>query len=160
MRPEKMRREIEGAARLLAGRSEIHTTDFRELLAAATPRDLVYMDPPYQGVSAGGDPRYVEQLNLESFLTELDRLNSRGVSYLLSFDGYCGTKQYGQALPKDLGLTRVLIKAGRSSQATLVGRSELTTESLYISPSLRQSVDRVPRKLAVDDRPRQTALHL
>ena len=44
-----------------------------------------------------------------------------------------GARAYGQPLPSRLGLTRVLLDAGRSAQATLSGQAANTTESLYLS---------------------------
>jgi DNA adenine methylase len=35
-----------------------------------------------------------------------------------------------------LGLNKIEIEAGRSTQATLLGRKEITVESLYLSPNL------------------------
>jgi DNA adenine methylase len=52
------------------------------------------------------------------------------------YDGRTGARQYGQILPDSLGLTHIEINAGRSSQATLLGRSARTYESLYLSPAL------------------------
>lgn len=136
MRPERMRREIAGASSLLARRADVVSADYAELLADATARDLVYLDPPYQGVSRTRDPRYVAPLDLERFVAELDRLNRRGVPFLVSFDGSSGDRTYGSPLPAELGLRRVLLPAGRSSQGTLVGRVAETVESLYLSPAL------------------------
>ncbi len=136
MRPQRMRREIAGASALLARRAEVASADYAELLADATPRDLVYLDPPYQGVSGTRDPRYVAPLDLDRFVAELDRLNRRRVPFLVSFDGSSGDRTYGSALPAELGLRRILLPAGRSSQGTLVGRVAETVESLYLSPAL------------------------
>ena len=47
---------------------------------------------------------------------------------------------YGKPLPAKLNLTLVEIEAGRSSQATLLGRSEMTVESLYLSPALADEI--------------------
>jgi DNA adenine methylase len=135
MNPIKMRQQVEVAHRLLAGHTIAEPTDYSSLLQDATDKDLVYMDPPYQGVT-GRDPRYFQQLDFDKLVENLDRLNHRNVPYLLSFDGVCGTRQYGQELPKELNLTRIWVHTGRSSQATLNGRDEDTTESLYLSPNL------------------------
>ena len=137
VRPERMRAQLEAAAALLAGRCEVRAADYAEVLADAGPRDLVYLDPPYQGVSGGRDPRYVAPLDRDRFIEELDRLNRRGVPYLVSFDGRCGAREYGEPLPGALRLRRLHLEAGRSSQATLSGRVALTVESLYLSPALR-----------------------
>ena len=50
MRPATMDVEIHAAHRLLHGRTRVICGDFREVLSMANRRDLVYMDPPYQGV--------------------------------------------------------------------------------------------------------------
>jgi len=139
MHPDRMRRNIEGAAGLLAGRAEVHAADFADVLADAGADDLVYLDPPYQGVSGGRDPRYVAGVDLPRLVDQLEELNRRQVRYLLSFDGRTGEKQYGAPLPRALGLRRVLLAAGRSSQATLSGRVADTVESLYLSPALRET---------------------
>jgi hypothetical protein len=54
---------------------------------------------------------------------------------VLSYDGHCGGKTYGEPLPNDLA-HRILLDVGRSSQATLNGRDEATVESLYVSRSI------------------------
>jgi DNA adenine methylase len=41
-------------------------------------------------------------------------------------------------------LTLVEIEAGRSSQATLLGRKEMTVESLYLSPALADEMEGGP----------------
>jgi DNA adenine methylase len=44
-------------------------------------------------------------------------------------------------LPAKLRLTLVEIEAGRSSQATLLGRDEMTVESLYLSSALAEELE-------------------
>jgi DNA adenine methylase len=139
MRPPRMRGQIERASRLLAGRTEVTAADYAELLADASPGDLVYLDPPYQGVSRRRDPRYVAPLDRDRLVGELDRLNRRRVPFLVSFDGATGDRTYGPPLPRELGLRRVLLPAGRSSQATLAGRVAETVESLYLSRTLARA---------------------
>jgi DNA adenine methylase len=141
MRPETLGRHIAETSRLLRGRTEIATGDYREALAAATPRDLVYMDPPYQGVCGTRNPRYFGSFSTESFHAALAKLNERRISYILSYDGRNGERVYGEPMPEPLGLTRVEIEAGRSSQATLLGRSSVTVESIYLSPALARRLD-------------------
>jgi DNA adenine methylase len=152
-RPDSMEREIRGAHLLLAGRCETQCSDFRETLRATTPDDVVYMDPPYQGTSNGRDRRYFKGVTREDLIQALEDLNERGIQYLLSYDGKCGTKSYGQPLPPRLGLHRIDVDAGRSSQATLSGRRLRTVESLYLSPGLiegREVPTRVHYKNAMD----------
>jgi DNA adenine methylase len=136
MKPLKVKREIIHAAHILNGKTEVKCCDFSLALQAATTNDLVYLDPPWQGTSGKKDPRYAFLLDYDALIAELDRLNSRDVPFILSFDGICGTKEYGESLPASLSLKHVLLNAGRSTQATLLGRSDITYESLYLSPAL------------------------
>ena len=64
MHPSKMRGHIQRSYKLLEGRADAVCADYGDLLEQATSSDLVYMDPPYQGVT-GRDPRYFEQLNFQ-----------------------------------------------------------------------------------------------
>ena len=70
---------------------------------------------------------------------ELRKLNERGIQFIVSYDGRTGDKVFGELLPDDLGLTRLEVRAGRSTQATLLGRSDVTYESLYLSAGLTDS---------------------
>ncbi|MBI5562005.1 MAG: DNA adenine methylase [Deltaproteobacteria bacterium] len=105
-------------------------------MSEANPDDLVYMDPPYQGVSGGRDSRYLEGLSCEKFAAALQDMNRRRLSFIISYDGRTGEKVYGGVLPERLNLKHIEVKAGVSSQATLLGRTAETIESLYISPAL------------------------
>lgn len=136
MRPERLATEVAGAARLLAGRTRLACADYETTLADAGPADLVYLDPPFEGTSAGRDRRYAEGLERERLIASLARLVARDVPFLLSYDGSSGGRAYGPPLPRSLGLRRLRLDAGVSSQATLLGRRERTLESLYLSPAL------------------------
>ncbi|MBI5957991.1 MAG: DNA adenine methylase [Chloroflexi bacterium] len=136
MHPATMRKNILLTAKLLGGKTMLLSLDYREALAQVQPLDIVYLDPPYQGVCQKQDPRYVQGLSFESFVETLHDLNSRSISYIVSYDGRTGHKTYGQTLPESLGLSYLEINAGRSSQATLLGRDSVTFESLYLSPAL------------------------
>jgi DNA adenine methylase len=136
MNPVKMGSQIAGAHRLLTGRTEVLCGDFNEVLTHAGPRDLVYMDPPYEGTSTGMDRRYYRQLERDRLIRTLFALNERDVPYVLSYDGRHGEKTYGEPLPQALRLRHIELRAGRSSQATLIGRRIITVESLYLSPNL------------------------
>lgn len=133
MRPDRMRAALTGAHLLLRGRAEAIAGDFEATLARAGPEDLVYMDPPWEGTSGGRDTRYHRGLQRERLIAALVALNARGVPWLLSYDGRCGSKKYGSPLPPELGAARVELRAGRSSQATLNGVEATTVESLYVS---------------------------
>ncbi len=139
--PATMRRHLIGASLLLNGRTALTCGDYREVLGNLLPSDLVYMDPPYQGVSNDRDPRYVEGIDRDEFIETLSNLNRRETSYIVSYDGRSSEKSYGEILPKSLRLTRLEIDAGRSSQGTLLGRATKTYESLYLSPALFNRID-------------------
>jgi DNA adenine methylase len=133
MRPAKMTRSILAASDLLRDRVDFVIADFTDTIATASSKDLVYMDPPYQGTTYGRDKRYFAQLEREHLIEALSDLNARQVPFLLSYDGMCGSTAYGEALPADLDMQRLLLHGGRSSQATLNGRDDVTVESLYVS---------------------------
>ncbi len=134
--PDRMQKSLEAAAALLAGRAEVTAEDYATVLARAAPSDLVYLDPPYQGTSGPRDPRYHAGLDRPRLIAELGLLRARGVRVIVSLDGRHGNRAYGPALPPELGLVRLTLAAGRSSQATLLGRATETEESLYLSPEL------------------------
>jgi len=135
-RPNTMRHMILGASYLLKGKTKVTSRNYRDVLPGAKPRDLIYLDPPYQGVCRNRDNRYLTGIQFCEFVEVLEELNQRGIRFIVSYDGRTGKKVHGQLLPSDLNLTHVEIDAGRSSQATLLGREDVTVESLYLSHAL------------------------
>jgi DNA adenine methylase len=148
MQPAKMTRSVMGASHLLRDRVDFVTGDFRDTIAAARSKDLVYMDPPYQGTTYGRDKRYFAQLEREHLIEALSELNTRKVPFLLSYDGMCGSVAYGEAMPAALEMERLMLHAGRSSQATLNGRDDVTVESLYVSKLLETEAQLLRRMQA------------
>ncbi len=140
--PETMRHHLLGASSLLKGKSFFSSVDYRDLVLQATPEDMIYLDPPYQGVCGTRDSRYFAGVRFHEFVEILETLNRRNIRYLVSYDGRTGGKTHGENLPTHLDLTHLELSAGRSSQATLLGRKEVTVESLYLSPALRQELHR------------------
>ncbi|HHW4671278.1 DNA adenine methylase [Xylella fastidiosa] len=157
MHPDKMADAIGGVSTLLSVRVEFQHGDWRVTTLDATSADFVYMDPPYLGTTVGRDKRYHEQLASNTLVEGLEELLRRRIKFALSYDGMTGDKKYGPRLPAHLGLTRLLLNAGRSSQATLAGRAETTLESLYLSPCIAAATGETER---VVERPRQVALSL
>lgn len=143
-RPAAMREDIVEVSRLFKGKTKLSSVDYREILSLAGPNDLVYMDPPYQGVCTGRDSRYFKSVDKNEFARELRKLSDRGISYLVSYDGRLGDKTYGEEIPASAGVYRLEIAVGRSSQATLLGKTDITYESLYLSLPL---VERLGLKL-------------
>lgn len=139
-KPDKIHKNLIQVSELLREQVELFSGDFRELTKEASQNDFVYMDPPWQGTSTTRDPRYAYILDLQSLVDEMENMNIKGVHYVLSFDGVCGEKSYGNELPSSLNLKKIMLNAGRSSQATLLGRDDETFESLYLSPALARKV--------------------
>ncbi len=143
-RPETMRDNIFGVSTLLKGKSVISSLDYKDVLSNVNEDDVVYMDPPYQGVCGDRDSRYFSGISYEEFLAALSELNIRQIRYAVSYDGRTGNKTFGNRLPESLSLTLIELEAGRSSQATLLGRDAITVESLYLSPRLAIEVKASP----------------
>ncbi len=122
----------------------ISSLDYKEMISNIKTADLVYMDPPYQGVCRDKDNRYYSSIDHCEFVNFLSELNTKKVPYLISYDGKCGNKKYGNHLPDNLRLKRIELEAGRSSQATLLGKKDITFESLYLSESLLELIDIKP----------------
>lgn len=138
--PKVLRANIEAISAYLKGITEFSSVDYREVLEKTRPGDIVYMDPPYQGVSNVRDSRYYSGITFNDFVEAIDGLNRRGIDFLISYDGRCGEKQYGQDLPSELGLHKILLKAGLSSQSLLLGKKEITYEALYVSKGLQPCI--------------------
>ena len=139
--PKNLKNNVFAISYYLKGKTEFMSVDYKEVLQKAIPGDIVYMDPPYQGVSNVRDSRYYSGIDFYDFVETIDQLNRRGIDFLISYDGQCGDKKYGEDLPSDLGLKKVLLKAGFSSQSTLLGKKEITYEALYISSGLQNQIN-------------------
>ena len=157
VKPETEETEILAAHHLLAGHCQIQCGDFRETLRLATPDDIVYLDPPYQGTSDGRDRRYIRGVKRDEIIEALEQLNKRNVQFILSYDGACGDKAYGETLPAWLGAQKIFVDAGRSSQGTLNGKNLRTMESLYLSAGLCEGIN-VPEMLHGKEPLRETLL--
>ncbi|HPG40608.1 MAG TPA: DNA adenine methylase [bacterium] len=143
-RPETMRENILGVSYLLKGKAKITSLDYKQVLLEVKEDDVVYMDPPYQGVCGDRDSRYYSGIVFNEFVAALQDLNARNVRYAVSYDGRTGNKTFGVHLPESLDLTLIELEAGRSTQATLLNRDDITIESLYLSPRLAEEVYALP----------------
>ncbi|GBU09038.1 site-specific DNA-methyltransferase (adenine-specific) [Gammaproteobacteria bacterium] len=149
--PKNIEKNVYAISCLLKGNTSFSVTDYREIFDMARQGDLVYMDPPYQGVSNVRDNRYFSGVDFKEFADAIETLNRKNVDYLISYDGECGGKEYGKELPKQLNCNKILLNAGISTQATLLGKRHITYESLYISKNLSKCIDTLPEQLTLLD---------
>ena len=147
--PKNIASNVTEISSLLKGHVEFMSRDYREVLQIAKPGDVVYMDPPYQGVCSRKDNRYFSGIVFNEFVEAIEGLNRRGIDYIISYDGACGKKQYGVDLPEYLGLEKILLKAGLSSQSILLGKKEVTYEALYLSKNMQHFMPLQSNQLAL-----------
>lgn len=145
--PKTMEKNIFEISSVLINKAEFYSQDYKTILNTASQGDIVYMDPPYQGVCGDKDSRYFAGIIHNEYVEELRKLQSRGVSFIVSYDGKLGDKVYGEKIPEDVGLEHIYLNAGRSSQATLLGKKDITIESLYVTKDLLPN----ERKMSKDE---------
>ena len=145
--PDTLGKNVYAISNLLKGKTAYFSLDYHDVFEMARHGDLVYMDPPYQGVTNVRDNRYFAGVSFDEFARAIDVLNNKGVDYIISYDGSCGGKEYGEDLPQNLGCKKVMLNAGLSSQAILLGRKSTTFEALYISESLIPAFHAAPKQL-------------
>ncbi len=142
MKPELMKKNLLALSDLMRNKTSLFSLDFSEIIAKSTnSTDIIYLDPPYQGTSGKKDHRYVEGLSFEYFVDVLHEMNQKNKMFIISYDGITGTKIHGKKLPDFLRLRHLYINAGKSSQETLLGRTSVTFESLYLSEALQDKLE-------------------
>jgi len=132
---------------LLKGKTAFSSIDYKMIFQLAEPGDLLYMDPPYQGVSCARDNRYFSGVDFAEFADALKILDKKGIDYIISYDGNCGGKEYGSPLPESLRCEKFLLNAGLSTQATLLGKRDTTYEALYVSNNLVRAFNSSPKQM-------------
>lgn len=147
--PKTLAPNVYAISNLLKGKTTFSSLDYHEILEMARPGDLVYMDPPYQGVSNVRDNRYFFGVSFDEFAESIEILERKGVDYLISYDGQCGGKEYGEELPSSLHYQKFMLNAGLSSQALLLGKKSTTFEALYVSEALLPVIKSVPEQLSL-----------
>lgn len=148
--PGTMRWHLMHASKLLQHKASAACEDFRDAIASATPDDVIFMDPPYQGVGKERDSRYVQCLTFDAFSDAVRDMVARELCFIISYDGRTGDKRHGQLLPNDLGLLHFEVVAGKSTTETLLGRCAVTYESIYLSQPLANRLVRLPSFLVPD----------
>lgn len=102
--------------------------DYEETINLANKKDFIYLDPPYLNSSN----RYINNLDSERLLKNLEDLNQKGIKWALSFDGSRGDTVYDHCIPRDLYVHKYDISNGISTMNnTLSKKKEYVMESLY-----------------------------
>lgn len=144
--PQNMKDDIFAVSNLFRNKVIFSSEGYQKILQKAKETDLIYMDPPYQGVSKTRDPRYYSGVLFKELVYTIEVLNERNLPFILSYDGKRGNKKYGRILPTELKLHHIELKVGRSSQSTLLGGKDITYESLYLSQALVSKLHIIPEK--------------
>jgi len=110
---------------------EFLNVDYRECLEKAKKGDFVFLDPPYGGTKS----RYTQtEFVLNDFYKELDRLNSLGIKWMLTFDGKAGNRTYSFAPPTEVYKHHYSINTGNSAFSRLIdGKKDVIQESVYLN---------------------------
>ncbi len=140
MKPDLMRKNILSVSHMMKNKTSLLSLDFSEVIAQSTDTDIIYLDPPYQGTSGKRDQRYLEGLSFNDFVDVLYEMKLKNKMFLISYDGMTGNKVHGKKLPENLKLKHFYINAGKSSQDILLGRKNVTFESLYLSEALQDKL--------------------
>lgn len=110
---------------------EFGVRDYRETLSRATTGAVAFLDPPYGGTRGRYHPVGFSQPEL---FAELDRLNSTGVKWILTYDGSAGARDYQHQLPEELYVRRLSLPTGNSPFTRLMGTSlDEVSESVYLN---------------------------
>jgi DNA adenine methylase len=110
---------------------EFHIYDYRKILEDVNKDDFIFLDPPYGGTK---DRYKKNEFNLADFYNELDRLNSRGANWILTFDGVAGKRDYDFHIPKEIFKHKIKIKTGNSPFTKLMKTNiDAVYESVYFN---------------------------
>jgi DNA adenine methylase len=110
---------------------DFHNIDYRECLSDVKQGDFVFLDPPYGGTK----DRYTRtEFDLDCFYKELERLNSAGAKWLLTFDGTAGEREYSYAPPSEIYKYKFLINTGNSAFTKVMdSKKDTIQESVYMN---------------------------
>lgn len=105
--------------------------DYHHTLEVAQMGDVAFLDPPYYGTKG----RYIPtDFNFEEFYSELERLNTVGVKWILTLDGMAGERAYQSSIPSHLYKVKLGLPTGNSPFTKLMRTSlDAVIESVYLN---------------------------
>lgn len=128
--PEKLEKIIQDWSNKLVN-YEFINCDYLDMLDRDFMKDdFIYMDPPYFGTKS----IYSGGISFEKLCEQLEKLNSKGVKFALSYDGI-SDKDNTIELPKDLYIKHLYLSSGNSSYNRLFkGKLDVDVkESIYLN---------------------------
>ena len=104
--------------------------NYYDILSLVKKGDFLYLDPPYFNTKG----MYYGSINADMFLSFLEKLNQKGVMFILSFDGKTCAKDYTFDLPKELYIRHQYIYTGKSTFKKVIDKtSNHVHESIYMN---------------------------
>lgn len=111
-------------------KTEFIAADYTFTTEIAKEGDLIYLDPPYFHTRG----RYYGTIDFSTFFDYLENLNSKGIKYMLSFDGIRGENNFTVELPRELYKRHKFIPSGNSSFKKVMDKENIQVlESLYLN---------------------------
>jgi DNA adenine methylase len=128
--PQRLRATLLNWSAILQG-VDFVSSDYKVTLSSAKADDFIFLDPPYEATKG----RYLPGTFVFSdLLRELGRLNGTGARWMLTFDGYAGSRQYSAEIPKTMFKHHLHISTGLSPFTRLMGTTlDEVYESVYLN---------------------------
>lgn len=127
--PDKLAKIVEDWSKRIQ-QTTFLAQNYIETTQSAKKGDLVYLDPPYFHTKG----RYYGTIDYDQFIAYLENLNSRGVMFILSYDGVRGTDNFTVDIPKELFKRHEYISSGNSSFKKVMDKQKIeVSESLYLN---------------------------
>jgi DNA adenine methylase len=115
-----------------------YNQDYRETLSDLNKKDFVFLDPPYGGTKG----RYTTtKFDVEDFYNQLETLNSKGISWMLTFDGNAGEREYKFELPIEIYKNKFYVETGNSPFTKLMKTSiDSINEAVYTNYKIKNNL--------------------
>ncbi len=141
--PERLKVILIDWSKYIAG-IEFLNQDYRLTIEDASKNDFVFLDPPYGGTKG----RYTKtEFDIPEFYQQLERLNSKGVFWMLTFDGNAGNRKYDFKLPQDIYKNKFFIQTGNSPFTKLMKTSiDGINEAVYTNYELDECINIRPKQ--------------